>query len=249
MNTLLKLQELDARINACREREEEIPKQKNRFNIQRARLKAELDEREQVLKDLELEQRDCESEIDVRKTQIDKYQLQLNAVKKNEEYQALLHEIDLVKKQIGVKEERILSIMMETEDTAARLEEDRKRIQEETKEIDAECAVIDAELAEAVKRREVLDDDRTPLVSQVGRELLSRYHRLRRKFPAGTVVVPLREEVCTGCNMHVRPQIVNEVLEGNKIHACQHCGRLLYHPENCEDVPEGTEEEAPQLEA
>ena len=249
MNTLLKLQELDGRISVCRAREAEILKQKVRFDIRRERLKAELDEREKVLRDLELEQRDCESEIEVRNTQVEKYQQQLNAVKKNDEYQALLHEIDQVKKQIGVKEERILSIMMETEDTAARLEEDRKRIQEETKEIDAECAVSDAELAEAVKRREVLDDDRTPLVSQVGRELLSRYHRLRRKFPAGTVVVPLREEVCTGCNMHVRPQIVNEVLEGNKIHACQHCGRLLYHPENCEDVPEGTEEEASQLEA
>ena len=249
MNTLLKLQELDARINVCREREDEIPKQKNRFNIQRERLKAELDEREQVLKELELEQRDCESEIEVRKTQIDKSQQQLNAVKKNEEYQALLHEIDLVNKQIGVKEERILAIMMEMEDSAARLEEDRKRIQEESKEIDAECAVIDTELAQAVKRREILEADRAPLVDQVGRELLSRYERLRKKFRTGSVVVPLRDEVCTGCNMHVRPQIVNEVLQGNKIHACQNCGRLLYHPENFEDVPEGTEEAASQLEA
>ncbi len=249
MNTLLKLQELDARINACQEREVEIPKQKSRFDIQRTRLKSELDEREQVLEDFELEQRECESAIELRKAQIDKYQQQLNAVKKNEEYQALLHEIDLVKKQIGVKEERILAIMVETDDAQARLEEDRKRIQEETKEIDSECAVIDAELAEAVKQREVLERERTPLVDNVGPELLTRYRRLRTRFRTGTIVVPLREEVCTGCNMHVRPQIVNEVLQGNKIHSCQQCGRLLYHPENFADAPEGTEEAASHLKA
>ena len=249
MNTLLKLQELDGRISACCEREMEIPKQKNRFDIQRARLKVELDEREQVLKDLELEQRDCESEIELRREQIDKYQQQLNLVKKNEEYQALLHEIDQLKKQIGVKEERILATMMEMDDATARLEEDRKRIQEETKEIDSECAVIDAELAEAVKRREILEAQREPIVDKVGQELLFRYGRLRTRFLTGTVVVPLREEVCTGCNMHVRPQIVNEVLQGKKIHSCQQCGRLLYHPDNFEDVPEGTAEAASHLEA
>ena len=114
MNTLLKLQELDGRISACCEREMEIPKQKNRFDIQRARLKVELDEREQVLKDLELEQRDCESEIELRREQIDKYQQQLNLVKKNEEYQALLHEIDQLKRENGDLKEIVADLLLET---------------------------------------------------------------------------------------------------------------------------------------
>lgn len=249
MNTLLKLQVLDKQINARRDREAEIPKQKNRFDIHRKRLGAELAEREQVLQNLDLEQRDSESEIDARKTQIDTYQQQLNLVKKNEEYQALLHEIDLLNKQIGVKEERILAIMLEMDDAKARLEEDRKRIQEETREIDAECGEIDAELAEAVKKREQLEAERVPLADQVSNELLLRYDRLRRKFTTGSVAVPVRDEVCTGCNMHLLPQVVIEVMQGKKIHSCQQCGRLLYYPDNFEDTHEGTEEAASQLEA
>ena len=249
MNRLLELQELDARISACRERETEIPKQKNKFDIRRERLKAELSEREQVCIDLEMEQRDSESDIDQRNSQIDTYQGQLNLVKKNEEYQALLHEIDLMNKQIGVKEERILAIMIEMDDAKARLEQDRKRIKDETDEIDRECDEIDDELEQAVKQRDVLDLERQPLANGVEGALLRRYDRLRAKFRTGTVVVPLREEVCTGCNMHVRPQIVNEVLEGSKIHSCQHCGRLLYHAENIEANAERMEEAASQLEA
>jgi len=249
LNTLLKLQILDGKISDRREREAEIPKQKRRFDADRKRLSAELAEREQVLQDLELEQRDCESEIETRKEQIGTYQGQLNLVKKNEEYQALLHEIDLLTKQIGVKEERILAIMEEMDDANARLEEDRKRIQEETKEIDAECGEIDAELAEAVKKREVLEAERVPLVENVASELLTRYTRLRRKFTTGLVAVPVRDEVCTGCNMHLLPQVVIEVMQGKKIHSCQQCGRLLYDPDNFEETQEGTEEAASHLEA
>lgn len=242
MNSLLKLQELDRRIHACRAREREIPKQKDKFKAVQERLHAELAERELVVTDLEVEQRSCESEIDQKKAQIEKYHQQLNTVKKNEEYQALLHEIELVKKAINQKEERIISIMVELDEAKARLEEDKKRIAEEQAGIDAQCAEIDKELAEAVKVREELEAQRPALVEQVSSELLTRYERLRRKYPTGDVVVPLREEVCTGCHMHVRPQIVNEILEGHKIHGCQHCGRLLYHPGNFDNAAD--EEEA-----
>ena len=246
MKTLLKLQELDAKISTCRNRETEIPKQKIKFNTIRERLKAELAERELVCQNFELEQRECESEIELRKAQIDKYNEQLNAVKKNDEYQALLHEIDQVKKQIGVKEERIITILLEQDDAKARLEEDRKRIQEETKELDVECGEIDTELVVAVKQRDILVTERDPLLEQVAGALVSRYTRLRKKYRSGTVVVPLRGEVCTGCNMHVLPQVANEVLEGNKVHSCQHCGRILYHPGNVEDVSATAEEAATQ---
>lgn len=249
MNSLLKLQELDRKIHACRAREDEIPKQKDKFKDVRARLAAELAEREQVVKDLELEQRACESDIDQKKAQIDKYHHQLNTVKKNEEYQALLHEIELVKKGIAQNEERIIAIMVELDEAKARLDEDKKRIAEEQAEIDAQCAEIDQELAQAIKEREALEAERPGLVEQVPAELMNRYSRLRRKYPSGDVVVPLREEVCAGCNMHIRAQIVNEILEGHKVHACQHCGRLLYHPGNFEELPESEAEAASRIEA
>ena len=129
MDNLLELQELDARISACRQRETEIPKQKHKFDIYREGLKAELDEREKGCTDLDLEQRGSESEIEQNRALIERYLQQLNAVKKNEEYQALLHEIDLVKKQIGIKEERILAIMLELDDLRAKHTELRTKLQ------------------------------------------------------------------------------------------------------------------------
>lgn len=235
LRALLDLQDLDIRLSSWSARERQIPKQKEKFEIQRQRLEAELEEREKLVKDLLLEQRECEGEIEQRQSQIEKYQQQLHAVKKNEEYTALLHEIDQVKKQIGVKEERILNIMMEMDEAKARLEEDRSRIQQEEEALDKECALIDQELAEARQERERLESEREPLAKRVDDDLLSRYERIRQSGHGTSALVPLNDEVCGGCHMHVRAQIVNEVLAGDKIHTCQHCGRLLYHPQHFDD--------------
>lgn len=246
---MLKLQELDARLHECHAREKEIPKQKIKFQTVRDRLTAELKEREQHVKNLELEQRTCEKDIEAKKEQILKYQQQLNSVKKNEEYTALLHEIDGVKKTIGQKEERIIAIMLEMDEAKARLDHDRRRIAEEQKGLDKQCAEIDAELAEAVARRTALESERPKISVGVAADLMAKYERLRKKFPSGDVLVPMVNEVCTGCNMHLRPQIVNEILQGHKIHACQHCGRLLYHPDNFSETSANQEEAASGIEA
>jgi uncharacterized protein len=236
LRALLELQELDLRIEALRAREEEIPKQKGKFEIHKKRLAAELAEREKVCKQLGVEQHECETDIEQMQAQIRKYDQQLMAVKKNEEYQALSHEIDVLKKQIGLKEERLLTLMVEVDEAKARLEEDRKRIAGELKSIEQQCAAIDAELGEAVRERKSTEAQRAPIVAQVDPQLLSRYTRIRQSKKLGAALVALNDEVCAGCHVHVTPQIANEVLAGKKIHACANCGRLLYHHANIEPV-------------
>ena len=46
--------------------------------------------------------------------------------------------------------------------------------------------------------------------------------------------------------MTLRPQIVNEVLAGEKPHTCSQCGRMLFFPGNVglADVLEGSDQDA-----
>lgn len=230
MIELLKLQKLDMKIAALKKSEKELPQEKDKFKIHRERLALELKQSEERCKKLLLEQRECAGDIEQRQAQIVKYNGQLYSIKKNEEYKALLYEIDLLKKQIAVKEERILALMIEHDEATVALEADKERIQREQNEIDAACGEIDNELQLLVAERKKLVKSRPPLAEKVNKSLLSRYERIRKvRTPA---VVPLNEEVCGGCFMAVRPQIVNEIMANEKIHACQHCGRLLYFPGN-----------------
>jgi predicted nucleic acid-binding Zn-ribbon protein len=233
LQNLLQLQKLDTNIAEHKAREQELPRQKDRFDIQKKRLAEELKISEERCVTIQLQQREIGREIEQRQAQIEKYEGHLAGVKKNEEYKAVLHEIELFKKQIGVREERIIALMLEFDDADASLQADRERIQKELDKIEKECETIDTELHEYIEERKVLEQSRPPMAAKVSGELLSRYERIRKvRKPA---VVPLLDESCGGCFMAVRPQIVNEILADSKIHACQHCGRLLYEPSN---IPE-----------
>lgn len=232
MEHLLRLQTLDLKIEQCKARELEIPKQKSKFDVQRQRLDAELAESENRLKALQLEQRECERDIEAKTEQINKYNTQLMSVKKNEEYQALLHEIEGVKKQIAQREERIIALMLEMDEAKVKVAEDKARISAELKHIDDECATIDAELAEAVEARKALEAKRKPLVEACESKMFRQYERIRNNKKQGAAIVPLVSgSVCGGCHMQVQPQMVNEVMAG-EVRQCRSCGRLLYYEEN-----------------
>ncbi len=237
MKTLLELQDLDLKIEAFRQRETEIPKQKEKFEIRKKRLAEELSQSEQRVKALTIEQRECEVDIQQKDAQIKKYDVQLLSVKKNEEYQALLHEIDGIKKQIGLKEERIITLMVEVDEAKAHLEEDKKRIAAELQDIEAQCRKVDDELAAAVAERQAIEHKREPLSKTIDAELMSRYNRIRHSKKTGAAVVPLRGESCSGCHMKVTAQVINEIMAGHKIHSCRHCGRLLFHPDYFQNGP------------
>jgi len=227
VKTLLQLQDYDLKIEACLERETEIPRKKEKFNIHKKRLAQELAESENRFKNLQLEQRKCEGDIDAHKQHIAKYELQLNSVKKNEEYNALLNEIELLKKQIAIKEERIIAIMLEQDEAKVQMEEDKKRINGEQAKIDEECKEIDRELSEAIENRKLLESERGPVKELMEPALLSQYSRIKKALKTGKAAVPVLNESCSGCYMKIRPQVINELLSG-RVHNCQHCGRLLY---------------------
>jgi len=228
LKKLLQLQAIDLKIEKYLAREKEIPMQKEKFNIKLQRLTKELEESEQRCKTLKLEQRSCEGDIEQRQADIRSKDAKLMSVKRNEEYQALLHEMELLKKQIGLKEERILSIMMDLEASEAQYEEDKKRIAREQAEIEEELKNIDEELAKAIAERQELEKKLRPLADTIEPKLLSQYKRIRRAKKTGAVVVPLHGETCSGCHMMIRAQIVNEILAAHKFHPCSYCGRLLY---------------------
>ncbi len=242
MKKLLDLQNLDLQIEKFRARETEIPKQKSKFDIHKKRLGDELKESEAKFKGLMVEQRKCETDISASQEEILKKEGQLIAVKKNEEYQALLHEMESIKKKISQKEDRILVIMEQMDDAETRFNEDKQRIAGEEAEITSECSKIDKELAVAVSEREALEAQRKPLLDDIDPAHMRKYDRIRRAKKTGAALVPLQGESCSGCFMGITAQNVNEIL-GGKFIPCSHCGRLVYFPtkvaEEALEVTEG----------
>ena len=56
--------------------------------------------------------------------------------------------------------------------------------------------------------------------------VLSHYDRLRIRGKKGVAVV--RNQVCTGCHMHVPIGQITVLMRGEDVQLCESCGRYLY---------------------
>jgi hypothetical protein len=70
------------------------------------------------------------------------------------------------------------------------------------------------------------------LRSRIPQPILGHYERLRAREKKGIAVV--RNQVCTGCHMHVPIGQINVLMRGEDIQLCETCGRYLYLPEPAE---------------
>jgi predicted nucleic acid-binding Zn-ribbon protein len=230
MESLIKLDRLDRTIRKLLALEAEIPKRKNRFQEKRQRLDAELQAAEERLRQAQMRIRSLEGDVKQKEESIRKLRGQSQNVKKNEEYRALLMEIENEERQKTQLEEQIIEAMYEVDAAKAALEETRKRVQSEAAQIEEECKKIDEELVKAQKERAEIEQQRAAVAKSIEESILQRYERVRALRTDGAVV-PLRGDVCSGCNRKLTPQMVNEVLNATKIHFCTYCGRIVYNPD------------------
>ncbi|HOJ69089.1 MAG TPA: C4-type zinc ribbon domain-containing protein [Candidatus Hydrogenedentes bacterium] len=230
MRGMIALQDLDLQITELEEHKLEIPRHRKAFAERLKRVDEELAECEQRFKQQQLALKECEREIETLKANILKMDVQLNTIKKNDEYSAMLNQIDLAKKQVSQKEELAIKLMCELDEGKLKLEADRKRIAEEKKRVQAEAENVENDLKALQAELDALVARRAELAKQQPPNILARYERIRaaKRFPA---IVPLKDEQsCGGCFMQMRPQVINELIQNPEFKICPQCGRLIYYP-------------------
>ena len=82
--------------------------------------------------------------------------------------------------------------------------------------------------AEDEKQLTELRNERNSASSGLKPQLLSQYERIRKKWH-GSAVAEVVDSRCTGCNIALRPQFVQEVRRGDEVLQCESCGRLLFY--------------------
>ena len=88
-----------------------------------------------------------EKDVASVQTRLAKYKDQLLEVKTNREYTAMLHEIETAQNDIQTREDRILEIMMETDELNAAIKKSEAELKTAEKEIAAERSTLDSEMS------------------------------------------------------------------------------------------------------
>jgi len=227
LDRILEVQEIDIEIAGKEERLQELPRRRAEVASEIHALEEEQAEHREGLERARVERRTLETEVESLKERLARYETQLNEVKTNVAYSALLTEMRGVKTGIADLEDRILVLMEEIESHENRLEELKAELAERREESADELEALDRERAELEQSVGDLDHKRDRLAEQVEADLLRMYDRLRRarRFPA---LVPLRGRSCGSCHSRLPPQVVQQVAHHDDFHVCEACGVLVY---------------------
>lgn len=225
---LLILQDRDQRIMQLQNELAGIGPRRKALESKMASARSTLDAMRSNMQHLESDRKKLELEVEARKLQIERYSLQQFQTKKNEEYRALTHEIDLCKQQIVELDDRQLELM-EQIDTGQR-EVAAKAVETQTAEREIQNHLNDLAAREQALAGQLkeLQEGRAPLAEAVEESARARYERLLR-HKGERVVVGVDRGVCGGCHMTLPPQILLSCKSDQEIVACPNCGRILFH--------------------
>jgi uncharacterized protein len=225
---LLILQDRDRKLIRLREEVAHIPVERQQLQAKAAAGQAGLDAAKHKVKQIETDRKKLELEVDARKQLIEKYALQQFQTKKNEEYRALAHEIDMCKEVIFKLEDQQLELMEQAEGAQKQVAGATQSTSEAKKTIEARLADIAAREANLKKELAELEANREELAGAVDESARSRYERLM-KHKGQNVVVGIQHGVCGGCHMQLSRSTVVTCQAEQEIVTCTNCGRILYY--------------------
>jgi len=235
---LIRLQDVDSEINAVSSILEAIPGQVEAIDRNIKAADEILTQAKEKLGVNQKKRRDLEGDVKSFKEQIAKFKRQLNDVKTNKEYTALLKEIDEARHKADKIEEDILNEMIAADDIEKDIKAANSKKGEEESRLHKDKDAIFAGQKELEDKKNRLLKEREALLPQIPSDQLKLYLRISKKMN-GIALSPVTDDFCSLCQMRVRPQILNELMEMEQIIACEACGRILYAQKpKKEDVPE-----------
>jgi uncharacterized protein len=226
IENLLRLQEADKEIRRLREEIAELPKRVAAIEQKLAGTKAQLEKAQASVKADEAIRRKHETTIADLRGKISKYRDQSLGVKTNDQYKALLHEIQFAEKEIAATEDKILELMLNADARDKEVKAAQAELKAETAEIEQEKAAARERTAEDEKQLAEWRAKRDQLRAGVNEDLLRHYERVS-KF-RGSGISEVRDHKCMACQVMLRPQTYNEVRTGQQTVVCDSCQRILY---------------------
>ena len=235
LERLIELEKVDREIARLNDEIAALPRRVSAIEEKLADDKAAIEHARTAIKNNEAGRRKQEADIQTFQQQIIKYRGQCSSVKTNDEYRALMHEVEFAEKQISGCEDKILELMIALENEEKSLKTAEAQMKLEVIEVEKEKVEAHTRTAEDQKLLVGLNARREQLRSGVGDSALAHYDRVLRQRK--TAMAEAREQKCTACFVMVRPQTWEDIRTNEQIITCSTCGRILFYDPANEPPP------------
>ena len=225
---LIELQRVDHQIAVLRAALDGFPKRIREAEAKLGSARAEVASAKEAHAQAVAERKKFEFDGQQWKDRARKYRDQSGAVKTNEAYKALQHEIANAEAEVAKADDRQLEVMMGAEEVERRVKIAESRLKEAEQAVAAERKEIQLQGAEKKKQLEAATAERE-IIAPVPEDLRELYARIAKRHN-GTAMAEARDGQCRGCGMRVLPHILQELRTENneEVYRCESCGLILY---------------------
>jgi len=227
LEQLLILQDREQKIRQIRTEIETVPLRRKSLEAQLAESKASVETLRQRVRQAEVDRKRLELDVGTRAESVSRLKTQQYQTRKNDEFQALGHEIERYENEIRKIEDDELELMVLADKIKADLAAEETKAAATRDSIARQTADLDEKSKALESQLQGLTTERSNLATKIDEDLLARFERLF-KSKGDAAVVAIEHGVCTGCHMKVTTATAAGVKAGKEIVNCENCGRILY---------------------
>jgi uncharacterized protein len=227
LEQLLVLQDRQQKIRQIQTEIKTLPLERAHLESQLAVTAAGVELLKQKGRQVEVERKKLELDVGTRTESISRLKTQQYQTRKNDEFQAIGHEIERYENEIRKLEDQELELMIEADKLRAEIEAADKNARAAKESISRQLTDLETKSKALGSQQQELEAERETLAAQIDADLLDQFERLFNS-KGDAAVVAVEHGVCTGCHMKVTTATASRVKAGKEIVSCENCGRILF---------------------
>jgi predicted nucleic acid-binding Zn-ribbon protein len=226
LENLLILQDRDQRRINLEAQIAAVPGEIDAVRKKIAAERAANDDARTEVREFETQKKLIETEIGSAEGQVAKYRTQQSQVRKNDEYQALGHQIETTEKAIGQLEDQELAVMFAIDEGKRKFAAAEAVMKANIAGHESQIRILNERTANLTAELKTVQGEVATARGPIPEPSLRIYDRIAsRQQP---VCVPIHGGKCGGCHLKVSSESDADARKGDKLATCDQCGRIVW---------------------
>ncbi len=227
LEQLIELSHIDKEIDAFEPQIEEANLQYDALLATKNAIENEIGALKQEIKDEQIKKHKNELHLAELSAKLEENGKKSAEVKTEREMKSLQLEEEIAKEQVSFANEEIERLEKLIDHKQSKINELEAKAAEIDGTLSGVKADVDVKLSRIDEERKEVFARKEALVGSMNQKGLSFYQKIRR-WAKNTTAVPVRNQACMGCFMAISDKVYSDVIKGEEITLCPHCGRILF---------------------